>query len=153
VISRALLSLLLLCACQRTSQWQCQHLCEKNSHCCRLLYQSEDPVRGINLEFLQTEIGLCTYLQVRNPLPADAKIEISLADRHVSFDTPSHLGRQRVQLSQEAQDLLLAGLTEDQEVKIELSGCQEVIQTKNFSKLLKNFRSNRNPSFLKVKLL
>jgi len=144
---------LLLTACQRTSQWQCQHIREKNCHCSRLLYQSQDPVLGIDLEFLQTKSGLCTYLQVHQPMPQEAKIHIKTQDDQLTYIGTFHQGSQRVQLSEELQELLLTHLKKEKVVTIQLNQHRETIQGENFSKLLKNFESHRNPSFLKLKLL
>lgn len=141
--------LLLLFACQKTSQWNCQHISEKSSHCSRLLYQSQDHVLGIDLEFLQTENGLVAYLQVHNPLTAEAKIQIDSA----TYIAPLHQGQQRVQLPSELQDHLIAQLKEGKAVTITLNGHREIIQAERFDKQLRSLQTSRNSSLLNLKLL
>lgn len=102
-------------------------------------------MRGIDIEFLQTESGLCTYLHVHNPLVAEAKIQIDA----LTCVAPTRQGQQRVQLPAAFQELLISHLKEGKAVTITLNGHRETIKADDFEKMLE-FRSS---SLLNLKLL
>ncbi|NGX27368.1 MAG: hypothetical protein K940chlam6_01302 [Chlamydiae bacterium] len=147
-------ALLLLSSCQRHSQWQCHHINEKTAKATRVLYRSEDPVQGIDVEMIQADGELATYLQVHSqPLlpseedPEKTEVTITTAQSEMTFLAPFHRGAQRVRLSEELQTQLISILKEGNPITLELTGYRETIDPERFQKVFKRM-GKKAPSVL-----
>jgi|GEM_PF-2789930 len=133
------LPLLLFASCQRHSQWQCTHVKETACESSRILYRSEDPVQGIDIEMIHTDGELSTYLQVHSePLFVTEKtspVVIKSIRGEMSSMATSHRGAQRVRLNDDLQTELISALKEGYLVDIELSGYRETIDPSRFQKV------------------
>lgn len=146
---KRLLLLLLLSSCQRHGHWHHQNIPAKEiDHCSRLLYRSEDPIGGIDLEWLQTKETLTTYLQVHfgsihasDESGPKAKVIFSTSEKTVSFLIDFHEGEQRLRLLPAQQTALLTLLEEGQPVTIDLEGFHETIDPSAFAPFLKKLKT------------
>ncbi|NGX46090.1 MAG: hypothetical protein K940chlam2_01272 [Chlamydiae bacterium] len=138
-----LLSLLLLSACSRTTNWQVQNL-PARAHCfesARLIYRSCDRSCGIDIELLSGPDLLATYLQVTsgyipcNPEdPATSKVTLRGKTRSLTVDAERHAGGQRLRLPQVAQEFFLTALERGEPFCLELPGYVEPVDSAGFAR-------------------
>lgn len=136
---------LLLASCQTHSQWSVQNIpATTPDHCTRLLYRSEDPIAGIDLEWLQTSNTLTTYLQVHfSSIPLaegeaqKAEVTLSSPTKTVSFLVDCHQGAQRLRLLPVQQELFLRMLEAGEAVTVSVAGFQETLRPASFAKYRK----------------
>ncbi|MDN3506600.1 MAG: hypothetical protein P0S96_05160 [Simkaniaceae bacterium] len=142
------LALLLLASCQRHSQWQYTHVRETTSDSTRIQYRSKDPVQGIDIEMIHVDGELTTYLQVHSePLKTkESKTLVVIGD--TSYYAPCHKGKQRVQLTDVLQTMLISSLTEGNPITLELSGYRENVDPARFQKVFARIEK-KAPSILK----
>lgn len=146
--------LVLFTSCQRYCDWQYHRIDEKNCKTTRIHYHSKDPVQGIDIEILQAEDQLATYLQVHSqPLPSSSEhpgttqIKLFTMRGQKIFFAPIHAGGQRVRLSEVMQRELISSLTEGNPITLELSGYRETIDPVRFQKTFQRL-STKAPSIL-----
>lgn len=136
---RWVLALLLLASCQRHSQWQYTHVRETTCDSTRIMYYSEDPIQGIDIEMIHTDGELATYLQVHSePVHvSEDKTPVVIRTSHgeKSFLAPSHRGAQRVRLTDVLQTELISALIEGNPVTLELCGYRETVDPARFQKI------------------
>ena len=154
-MKRILPFLLFICGCQSHSQWQAQQVKSEETLCSRLAYSSKDPTAGIDMELLQYGSELVAYLQVSGQLTPNkkGKVEVTLTSdsTQVTYKLPCREGKQRLKLSREAIQTLIAELEKHPTLTLELPGYRETLEKEEFQKALKKLR--KGPSFLKVNVL
>ncbi len=123
--------LLLALGCQSHSQWQCHLIKENQGTSKRLLYCSQDPVSGIDLEFIESGDDLAIYLQVHSYLSTSTGHFLT-PEGKIPFMASPHQGQQRVRLLEESGKILLSLLENGTPFTIELSGYREEISPYNF---------------------
>lgn len=146
---RRLILLLLLAGCQTHSGWRYDQVPSKEKKCTRLTYKSDDPIKGIDVEFLYSGDALATYFQVHShPIVAEegkkASIRLITDQRVVDFVADIHTGKQRIRLSEPLQGELIKLLKEGKPVTIELKGYRQTLDPKDFEK---SFKKLENPPY------
>ncbi|NGX59213.1 MAG: hypothetical protein KR126chlam3_00360 [Chlamydiae bacterium] len=154
-----LLLTLLTTSCQRHSQWQYHHINEKTANATRVLYRSTDPVQGIDVEMIEADGQLATYLQVHSqPLlpshedPQKTEVKIYTTHGEKTFLAHYHLGEQRVRLSEVLQAELISVLKEGNPVTLELVGYRETIDPSHFQKVFQRSNQKAPSAFNRIRL-
>lgn len=135
----------LLVSCQVTSQWRCQKIRTLDAcDCIRVTYRSENPSNGIDLEFLRTEEGVISYLQVHSaPISSKeerAKLKISSDSSSFTYLLPLHKGNQRIRLDKEVQEKLITLLYQKKPITLNLGTYSETINPHPFEKVYEQIR-------------
>ena len=141
---------LFLCGCQYHSQWKYAHIPSQEKQCSRLIYTSDDPITGIDLEFLYSGEELIAYIQVHSqPLisEGDKKVAVRLTagEKTATFLADFHTGKQRARLDSALLQQLITFLSEEENVTIELKGYKEIVESKKFEKTFKNLKKTPHP--------
>jgi len=141
--SRTLLfALCLLTACAKQGQWSQEKI---HSHCeaftfCKVHARSNDPVRGLDIEFIRFADGIKAYLIIHStPIPCTicpsekAPLHIQVDQEDFIFHADRLEGGQRFLLSQEACQFLIATFLAGKDAFITLPGYRSLIQAQGFS--------------------
>lgn len=142
-----ILWLVLLASCSGRSDWNVSYLStgSQEFNSAKLSLPTTDRVHGMDVEFIQTELGIRTYLQVHShPVSKNIIVTIKAKDHEMKETAILHEGGQRILLPPELQEFLLSSLKEGKSVTIEIPGYQTTLSTEGFAARLEKME---NPPF------
>ena len=155
--SRFLNSLLLLTflfACSSRSHWISDqvHSDKKEYRSAKLSYLPNDPVHGIDLEFLKIGERLNVYLNIHSipvsPYQGKAKsalLKLEIDGETLRYETYRLEGGQRFLLSEDVARILIESLQNHKDVTLILPGYRSTIRPEDFSS---KFNRLHDPSLL-----
>ncbi len=133
--------LFLLCSCGTQSSWQVSHLQTGNSafDSSRVLFSSNDPVNGLDVELIRSDGQIFAYLQVHTQEtipyednPKEAIVRLIMQDKTIESIAHRHEGGQRLLLTEPLKQTLLDALKLEKDVTIELMGYRTTLSGKGF---------------------
>lgn len=133
---------LLLSACASRSHWTLDqvHSDKKEHRSTKLSYYSQDPINGIDLEFLKIGERLNVYLNVHSiPVPAyrgnqkSALLKLEIGEEVVRSEAYRLEGGQRFLLSEKTARTLIESLQNHREVTFILHGYRSTVTVEDFS--------------------
>jgi hypothetical protein len=133
---------LLLFSCNKQSHWKNDqvHSDQKEHSSSKLCYLSNDPIHGIDIEFLRTQEHLKIYLNVHSvPVPAyqgnpkSASLKLVIDSEPFSSEIYRLEGGQRFLLPDEIAETLIEALENDREVIVSLPGYRSIVKVEDFS--------------------
>ena len=137
------LTLLLLASCRSTNPWSVDRVTSGNTkfNSTKLTHFTNDPIHGLDLEFLKTHDRLYVYLNVHStpipPLKTDPEssfVYISVESEKHRFEAHRREGGQRLLLPDSAVELIISSLEQQHPITIHVAGYQSLIAPSEFSK-------------------
>ena len=134
--------MLLATSCNKDNRWAFDqiHSEQEESRSTKLSHLASDPVNGIDLEFIQTQGRIKTFLNVHStpipPCPHQLKAAlVTFIVEGESFESEGYRmeGGQRILLSENDSERLLEALKKKQKVEISLKGYHTTIHGNGFS--------------------
>ena len=142
-----------LACCTQTTDWNVSYLTagSKEFNSAKLFLPAKDPVNGMDVEFLQTKLGVRAYLQVHShpTVPYEGNthetwVRLKTDQDQLNGPAVRHEGGQRIFLSPPMQEFLLSSLKKGKVVVIELTGYKATVSAQGFKK---EFEEMQNPPF------
>lgn len=147
--------LLILTGCRSQTPWTTDRISSGQSkfNSTKLAYTAEDPINGLDLEFLKIQDTLYAYLNVHSvPIPPLKKGEgngiqysavyITIGPEKHRFEAIRREGGQRLLLPNDAADLILSSLKKELPVGIAVSGYSSLVTPSDFAKQYKKIEKN-----------
>lgn len=148
---------LLLLSCYKQSHWALDHIHSDNSSfsSSRLVYDTADPVHGIDLEILNAQERLTVYLNLHS-LPLSQKdVAVKMKIEGVDYLCPVYCfsGGQRLMLEESAAKMLMEALSNDKEISLSLPGYHSLFKPEDFSSKFKKLLKPSSSSSLIMRFL
>jgi len=136
---------IITCACGKARNWGYDEIrSEKREFASnRLRYLKADPLRGIELEFIQTANATKAYLNLHSFHKTDRKdllVTFEAGGQARSSSAYVLAGGQRVLLSEEIAEWLMQTLKEGHSVHVQLPGYRQVVDAAGFAHKLKRMQ-------------
>lgn len=139
-------SCLILCSCGNRDHWSHQkiHSNYEQFSYSKVIYQARDPVRGVDVEFVQSQENLKTYLLVHSiPIlaskdtPKKIKVKMHIDDVFLTCEADRLDGGQRFLLPETITLTLIEAFLAKKNVTITIPGYRSSIDSEGF---IKHFR-------------
>jgi len=154
----AIIAASLLIGCNKPDPWQVSHIQTKLTpfRSSRLVYNSEDKVNGIDIEFIADSSENHVYLKVHShpfkPYQGKKKQAlVTISDEALvnQFICIRHQGGQKITLTEEARDFMIERLMLGNKVYISCSGYSVDVSSENFESKFASFLSPPK-SYIKI---
>ncbi|MBS0652994.1 MAG: hypothetical protein JSR39_05635 [Verrucomicrobia bacterium] len=141
----------ILASCRSSSPWALDRVESGNSdfNSAKLTFPANDPIHGIDVEFLNTSKNLYVYLNVHSiPIPAlknnpkYAFVHLTIGTEKYRFEALRREGGQRLLLPEEAVDLMISSLRKNLPIEIKVSGYSTQITPSGFPEKFKKMQQS-----------
>ncbi len=140
-----------LTSCRSRNPWALDRVASGNSdfNSTKLIFAANDPIHGIDVEFLHTSKNLYVYLNVHSTTipelknnPKHAFVYLTIDSEKYRFEALCREGGQRVLLPEDAVKLMISALQENLPIEIKISGYSTQITASGFSEKYKKMQES-----------
>ncbi len=151
VLSLCLTLSVCLASCRSNNPWDLDRVESGHSdfNSTKLIFPADDPIHGIDVEFLNTSKNLYAYLNVHSlPIPElknnpkHAFVYFMIGSEKHRFEALCREGGQRLLLPEDAVKLMISSLENDLSIQIKISGYSAEITASGFSEKYKEMEQS-----------